>query len=152
MDTKELERQIRDVYTTLMYGLSKLKKRIKRLEDGETGGGAQYDIIWSNPAPTDEMRPTDIVIPSLGDYDLILIIFKTYKASDNLLSVITPNGGAPDLLNAKITGTGAEIRTRDCQILLETNTIHFGNCKTGVTTSTNNNVYNVPYLIYGIKQ
>lgn len=48
MDTKELERQIRDVYTTLMYGLLKLKKRIGEIEPGgsvDTVNGKTGNVV-----------------------------------------------------------------------------------------------------------
>lgn len=152
MDMKEIESQIREVYTTLMYAFQKLNKRIKRIEAGGAGGGASYDIIWTNAYPDALFPVTDLIIPELAVYDLILIVYKTRTDLTNILSVMAPNGGAPDLSSFKITGNGVELRVRDCQITIADNKIHFGNCKVGTTSSSNNNAYNVPVAIYGIKQ
>lgn len=49
MDIKELERQILDVYSTLMYGLLKLNKRISKIEPGSgnvnTVNGKTGDVV-----------------------------------------------------------------------------------------------------------
>ena len=150
MDTKELERQIRDVYTTLMYAFSKLKKRIKRLEDNGTGGGG-FDLLWTNPTPNSNFNPQDVAIENLSDYRLILITYHVYRAEPPSRSVIAALDEAPWLQYAKVTSEGVSLRSRDCQIHASDGYLHFGNCKIGTTSETNNNGYNVPLYIYGIK-
>lgn len=145
MDIKELERQIRDVYTTLMYALSKLKKRVKVLESGG------YDLLWTNPTPNNNFNPQDIEIENLSDYRLLLITYHMYRGETPSGSVIAAIDEAPYLQHSKTTSDGCELRSRDCTINAAAGSIHFGNCHIGTIAQVNNNAYNVPWYIYGIK-
>ena len=150
MNTKELERQIRDVYTTLMYALSKLKKRVKLLEDNGTGGGG-FKLAWTNPSPADDFYPKDVSIKNLSDYRLVLITFHVYKGENESQSIIASIDEDPLLQCVKVKNNDISIRSRDCQIHAANDYIHFGNCKVGTTTEVNNNGYNVPWYIYVMK-
>ena len=69
MEREKIERQIREVYSTLMYGLLKLDKRIRALEAGGGGGGGRtprFELSYSTSSESGSF-----MIPQNGTYMVI---------------------------------------------------------------------------------
>lgn len=68
MEIEKVERHIREVYTTLMYGLLKLDKRIRALEAGGGGGGRTPGLTLSYSTSDNS---GSFLIPQNGTYMIL---------------------------------------------------------------------------------
>lgn len=106
------------------------------------GGGVQFDLLWTNPAPSAAFSPQLVTVDNISQYTLVMILFK------NAMSV-APVSDSTTMFEASggTNATAGAYQSRAFQI--KSNGIQFfGGAQGGVSA---NNGYMIPRYIYGIK-
>lgn len=111
------------------------------------GNGMKIDLLWENPNPQNSFSPQTIQIPNIMDYDIIRIYA---YAQTTLMGIWTVETFAKLNFSATVSYTGwdSQAVTHDRRFTVTAKGL---SVEDGHRAGIPNNIYVIPYRIYGIK-
>lgn len=116
------------------------------------GAMAKWDLLWANASPSSSITTQTVTISNLSSYNSFVIFFDVTTTNDDRMSAIGYRENTDDTLimslsSVTIGSSGPYGRDRNCTI--SSNTVSFGACTGGYTSSISEPKGNIPVYIFG---